>query len=106
MFLRKPIMKSTENISESIERLKKELETAEVIVIGAGAGLSSAAGFLYSGQRFDTWFWDFREKYGIRDMYSGGFYPYETLEDIGPGGPGIFMLIDIPMGQKMFTNAC
>ena len=52
MFLRKPIMKSTENISESIERLKKELETAEVIVIGAGAGLSSAAGFLYSGQRF------------------------------------------------------
>ena len=81
MFLRKPIMKSTENISESIERLKKELETAEVIVIGAGAGLSSAAGFLYSGQRFDTWFWDFREKYGIRDMYSGGFYPYETLEE-------------------------
>ena len=81
MFLRKPIMKSTENISESIERLKKELETTEVIVIGAGAGLSSAAGFLYSGQRFDTWFWDFREKYGIRDMYSGGFYPYDTLEE-------------------------
>lgn len=81
MFLRKPIMKSTENISESIERLKKELETAEVIVIGAGAGLPSAAGFLYSGQRFDTWFWDFREKYGISDMYSGGFYPYETLEE-------------------------
>ncbi|QNM07064.1 Sir2 silent information regulator family NAD-dependent deacetylase [Qiania dongpingensis] len=50
-------------------------------MIGAGAGLSASAGFSYSGRRFEKYFADFREKYGFRDMYSGGFYPYETLEE-------------------------
>lgn len=65
---------------ERIDRLKKELETADAIVIGAGAGLSTSAGFTYGGERFERYFFDFAEKYGIRDMYSGGFYPFPDKE--------------------------
>ena len=73
--------KSTENYSSQIEKLKKEFEAAETIVIGAGAGLSTSAGFVYDGERFRQYFSDFEEKYGFHDMYSGGFYPYNTLEE-------------------------
>lgn len=65
---------------ENIRRLKDEIETADAIVIGAGAGLSTAAGFTYSGERFDRYFFDFRDHYGIRDMYSGGFFPFPDEE--------------------------
>ena len=65
---------------EAAARLKQEIETADAIVIGAGAGLSTAAGFTYSGERFYQYFGDFAEKYGIRDMYSGGFYPFPDAE--------------------------
>ena len=61
---------------EAIARLKTEIATAEAIVIGAGAGLSAAAGFTYSGERFEKYFGDFAGRFGIRDMYSGGFYPF------------------------------
>lgn len=81
MLSRMPITKSTENYSVQIEKLKKEIETADCIVIGAGAGLSAAAGFTYSGERFKRYFSDFEEKYRFHDMYSGGFYPYETPEE-------------------------
>lgn len=81
MFLRKSIITSTENCSEQINKLKKELETADAIVIGAGAGMSASAGFAYDGERFKRYFSDFEAKYGFHDMYSGGFYPYETLEE-------------------------
>lgn len=64
-----------------IGRLKHALEEAEAVVIGAGAGLSASAGFTYSGERFERYFGDFIEKYHISDMYSGGFYPYETPEE-------------------------
>lgn len=74
-------MKSTGNYSEQIERLKEEIETADCILIGAGAGLSTSAGFTYNGERFEKNFSDFHKKYGITDMYSGGFYPYDTLEE-------------------------
>lgn len=73
--------KSTENYSSQIEKLKKEFEAAETIVIGAGAGLSTSAGFVYDGERFRQYFSDFEEKYRFHDMYSGGFYPYNTLEE-------------------------
>ena len=66
---------------EQIARLKKEIKEADAIVIGAGAGLSTSAGFTYSGERFEKWFSDFEEKYGFHDMYSGGFYPYKTKEE-------------------------
>lgn len=65
-----------------LERLKEALETADTIVIGAGAGLSTSAGFTYSGERFEAHFADFREKYGFTDMYSGAFYPYATPEEM------------------------
>ena len=65
---------------EQIARLKKEIDTADAIVIGAGAGLSTSAGLTYSGERFDKYFFDFAEHFGIRDMYSGGFYPFPNAE--------------------------
>ena len=65
---------------EQLKRLHEEIETAQAIVIGAGAGLSTSAGLTYSGERFDQYFGDFAEKYGIRDMYSGGFYPFPDDE--------------------------
>ena len=63
-----------------IARLKKEIDTADAIIIGAGAGLSTSAGFTYSGERFDIYFFDFARKFGITDMYSGGFYPFPDAE--------------------------
>ncbi len=73
-------MKYTSDYSAEIERLKNEIQTADAIVIGAGAGLSTAAGFTYSGERFYKYFSDFAEKFGITDMYSGGFYPFPDDE--------------------------
>lgn len=81
MFSRIQITKFTENISDNIEKLKEKIRTADAVVIGAGAGLSTAAGFTYSGERFEKYFSDFRQKYGFEDMYSGGFYPYKTPEE-------------------------
>ncbi len=72
---------STESYSEQIRRLKNEIENADAIVIGAGAGMSASAGFTYSGERFEKYFADFRKRYGFTDMYTGGFYPYKTLEE-------------------------
>ncbi len=71
------------NISfeEKIDILKNQLAVADAVVIGAGSGLSTAAGYVYSGERFKKYFGDFEAKYGFHDMYSGGFYPYETLEE-------------------------
>lgn len=74
-------MQSTSVCCNDIERLKQELDTASAVVIGAGAGLSTSAGFTYSGERFQQYFGDFIEKYGFGDMYSGGFYPFDTLEE-------------------------
>ena len=74
-------MRFTENFSEQIKTLKNEIECADAIVIGAGAGLSSSAGFLYEGKRFKEYFSDFEARYGFHDMYSGGFYPYKTPEE-------------------------
>ena len=66
---------------EKIRKLGKALEEAEAVIIGAGAGLSASAGFVYTGERFQAYFSDFEEKYGFHDMYSGGFYPYKALEE-------------------------
>ena len=67
--------------ADGLERLKRWLNEAEAVIIGAGAGLSTAAGFTYSGERFKENFSDFAGKYGFQDMYSGGFYPFATLEE-------------------------
>ena len=66
---------------QAIERLLELLGQADAVVVGAGSGLSSSAGFTYGGERFERLFGDFAQAYGIRDMYSGGFYPFETPEE-------------------------
>ena len=81
MFSKNRTKEYTGSCSVQIERLKQALETADAILIGAGAGLSTSAGLTYSGERFERYFADFHQKYGITDMYSGGFYPYSTLEE-------------------------
>lgn len=81
MYLPKGITRSTGGSLERVHELKKALEEAEAVVIGAGAGLSTSAGFTYDGARFRQYFSDFAEKYGFADMYSGGFYPYDTPEE-------------------------
>ena len=64
-----------------LERLAAALQEADAVLVGAGAGLSTSAGFAYSGERFRRYFGDFEAAYGFHDMYSGGFYPFPTLEE-------------------------
>lgn len=68
-------------INPLVEKVHKNIEDADAVVIGAGAGLSASAGFTYSGKRFEDHFPDFIERYGFTDMYSAGFYPYKTFEE-------------------------
>lgn len=81
MFSKKMTNKSTNACLAQINRLKEKMEKADAVIIGAGAGLSTSAGFTYSGERFNRYFSDFIAKYGFSDMYSGGFYPFETLNE-------------------------
>ena len=81
MFSRILTQKSIVTYSEQIEQVRRALHEADVVLIGAGAGLSTSAGLTYSGPRFQEHFGDFIQKYKIQDMYSGGFYPFETLEE-------------------------
>lgn len=74
-------MTFTRDCSTQINKLKTAINSADAVLIGAGAGLSSSAGLTYFGERFFKYFADFHEKYAISDIYSGGFYPYETLEE-------------------------
>ncbi len=81
MYIKMPILKSTKEYSETTEKLYEKIENADAVIVGAGAGMSTSAGFTYDGERFDRYFSDFKEAYGITDMYSGGFYPFKTLEE-------------------------
>jgi NAD-dependent SIR2 family protein deacetylase len=81
MFSKMSIARSTGTYWDNIRRLREKLASADAVVIGAGAGLSTSAGFVYAGDRFHAYFQDFASKHGFRDMYSGGFYPYRTQED-------------------------
>lgn len=82
-FNRNTIQYPGDNIpyEEQVRKLKEKIQNAEAIVLGAGAGLSTAAGLSYSGERFQKYFFDFAKKYPIRDIYSGGFFPFESQED-------------------------
>lgn len=70
----------TGTMEENLARLKAEIDSSDAIVIGAGAGLSTSAGLTYSGERFQRYFFDFIERFGIPDMYSGGFWPFPDKE--------------------------
>ena len=71
----------TQLASTAISRLADTIAAVDAVVVGAGAGLSTSAGFTYSGERFQKYFADFIEAYGFSDMYSAGFYPFKTLEE-------------------------
>lgn len=81
MFSNRTTLRYTRGCSADTEGLREALKAAETVVIGAGAGLSAAAGFTYSGERFEKNFSDFIQKYGFNDMYSAGFYPFGTPEE-------------------------
>ncbi len=81
MFSNKKITISTKNYLDNIHQFKTLLYETDTIIIGAGAGLSAAAGFIYAGSRFEDNFADFIEKYDLHDMYSGGFYPFASPEE-------------------------
>ena len=81
MFLKTQTEISMDSSFNKVQKLKSALENADAVIIGAGAGLSAAAGFTYAGERFEQYFLDFEEKYGFKDMYAGGFYPYVTYEE-------------------------
>ena len=81
MFFSRLTRQSTQNFSTQVDKLRAALAMADAVVVGAGAGLSTAAGYTYSGPRFSRLFGDFTARYGFSDMYSGGFYPYDTLEE-------------------------
>ena len=101
MFIKMPTMSSTDNYSDKLSRLKNEIATADAIIIGAGAGLSASAGFDYSGERFEKYFADFHKKYGITDMYSGGFYPFETMNEYWAWWSRLILVnrYDVPVGK-------
>ncbi len=67
---------------DGVNKLRDAIKNADAVVIGAGAGLSTSAGFIYTGERFETYFRDFVDKYHFEDMYSGGFYPFQTPEEL------------------------
>ena len=81
MYFSRLTRQSTASFCRQVERLSKALVSAEAIIIGAGAGLSTAAGYTYSGERFERLFGDFAARYGFSDMYTGGFWPYDTFEE-------------------------
>lgn len=78
MFLKLTTTKSTE---DKIKRLKEKINTADAVIIGAGAGLSTAAGFDYGGERFRKYFSDFEEKYGIHDLTICSEVSWEDVSD-------------------------
>lgn len=78
-FCPKPVVKGS--YKGRLHKLRSALDRADYVVIGAGAGLSAAAGIAYGGKRFTDNFADFIAKYGLTDMYSSAFYPFETEEE-------------------------
>ena len=81
MFTARKTTTSTGGCSDNAARLRAALDKADAVVIGAGAGLSTSAGFIYTGERFQKHFADFIREYDFEDMYSGGFYPFSTPEE-------------------------
>ena len=75
------MLRTEREIAQKVVEFQEAFRQADTVLIGAGAGLSASAGFAYSGEQFHCYFFDFEEKYDFHDMYSGGFYPFPTLEE-------------------------
>lgn len=75
------MLRTERKAEQRVIALQEAFKQADTILIGAGAGLSASAGFAYGGEQFHRYFADFEEKYGFHDMYSGGFYPFPTMEE-------------------------
>lgn len=70
-----------EEYSSRILQAKQAIKQADYIIIGAGSGLSTAAGLLYSGEKFEKDFREFIEKYHFDNLYSASFYEFKTQEE-------------------------
>lgn len=68
-----------QDMTSQVARAVQAIDAADAVVIGAGSGVSTAAGFTYAGERFERIFGDFIDRYGFTDMYSGGFHPFDTF---------------------------
>lgn len=115
-YFSRPLFCGRGDEEERIARLAEEIKGAEAILIGAGAGLSASAGLTYSGERFERYFFDFAEKFGIKDMYSGGFCAFPDKETywawwarhiyynryIDPPGPVYKQLLKLVIGKDYF----
>ena len=106
MFSRTRITTSTGTYSDNVGRLKKALAEVDTVVIGAGAGLSTSAGFVYNGERFEKYFFDFAAKYHLTDMYSGGFYPYTTQEEFWAYWSRYIWVNRYMDAPSLFTMSC
>lgn len=80
MFSKNKIYKSIENYSDNIKKLKEEIKMQMLLSLVLEQDFQRQRGYTYNGDCFDKYFSDFKEKYGIQDMYSGGFYPYPNME--------------------------
>ena len=105
-FHRNTIQHPGENIpyEEQVRKLKEKIQNAEDIVLGAGAGLSTAAGLSYSGERFQKYFFDFEKNIPFEISIPGASFPLKVLRNFGLGGVVIFTLIDTLMPPRMFTE--
>lgn len=75
------MLRTVRQTEQKIDEFQEILHKADAVLIGAGAGLSTSAGFAYGGAHFHRYFADFEAKYDFHDMYSGGFYRFSTLEE-------------------------
>jgi len=105
-FNRNTIQHHGENIpyEEQVRKLKEKIQNAEAIVLGAGSGLSTAAGFTYSGERFQKYFFDFEKNIPFEISIPGASFPLKVLRNFGLGGVAIFTLIVTLMPPRMFTE--
>lgn len=89
-----------ENYDDKILKTAECINKADAIVIGAGAGMSTSAGLTYGGERFEKLFPEYIKKYGMKDMYSAGFYPFDTQEEKWHIGVDIFITTDMMLMQE------
>ena len=66
-----------------IQRAAQAIKDADALLIGASNGLSIAEGYhiFANNEMFRRQFGDIQQKYGIRSVIEGCFYPYPNEKD-------------------------